>query len=250
MMNEATIRLYEELNRFTSRGAGSADREYRTQFIGNPGVKDLIESLGVPHTEVDMILVDGESVGFNYRVQDGDRIAVYPVFESFDVGEVSRVRATPLREPRFILDVHLGKLARLLRMLGFDTLYDNSWDDPEIVHRGLAENRIILTRDAGILKRREVTHGYLVRFDDPLEQAAEVLRRFDLPRRVEPFRRCMACNGLIEPVSREEVEDDLQPGTRQNYDEFYRCRNCGRVYWRGSHYEAMREKIETLLERG
>ena len=250
MMNEATIRLYEELNRFTSRGEGSADREYRTQFIGNPGVKDLIESLGVPHTEVDMILVDGESVGFDYRVQDGDRIAVYPVFESFDVGEVSRVRATPLREPRFILDVHLGKLARLLRMLGFDTLYDNSWDDPEIVRRGLAENRIILTRDAGILKRREVTHGYLVRSDDPLEQAAEVLRRFDLSARIEPFRRCMACNGLIEPVSREEVEDDLLPGTRQNYDEFYRCRSCGRVYWRGSHYEAMRERIETLLDRG
>ncbi|NBF40847.1 MAG: twitching motility protein PilT [Spirochaetes bacterium] len=250
-MNEATIRLYEELNRFTSRGEESEDREYRTQFIGNPGVKDLIESLGVPHTEVDMILVGGESVGFYYRVQDGDRIAVYPVFESFDVGEVSRVRTTPLREPRFILDVHLGKLARLMRMLGFDTLYNNSWDDPEIVQRGLAENRIILTRDAGILKRREVTHGYLVRSDDPLEQAAAVLRRFDhLSARIEPFHRCMACNGLIEPVSREEVEDDLLPGTRQNYDEFYRCRGCARVYWRGSHYEAMREKIETLLERG
>ncbi|MFO7780684.1 MAG: Mut7-C RNAse domain-containing protein [Spirochaetia bacterium] len=249
-MNEARIRLYEELNRFTSRGEESEDREYRTEFIGNPGVKDLIESLGVPHTEVDMILVDGESVGFDYRVQDGDRIAVYPVFESFDVGEVSRVRATPLREPRFILDVHLGKLARLLRMLGFDTLYDNSWDDPEIVERGLAANRIILTRDAGILKRREVTHGYLVRSDCPLEQAAEVLRRFDLSGRIEPFRRCMACNGLIEPVSREEVEDDLLPGTRQNYDEFYRCSSCGRVYWRGSHYQAMCEKIETLLERG
>lgn len=250
MMNEARIRLYEELNRFTSRGEGSEDREYRTQFIGNPGVKDLIESLGVPHTEVDMILVDGESVGFDYRVQDGDRIAVYPVFESFDVGDVSRVRATPLREPRFILDVHLGKLARLLRMLGFDTLYDNSWDDPEIVERGLAENRIILTRDAGILKRRDVTHGYLVRSDDPLEQAAEVLRRFDLARRIEPFRRCMACNGLIESVSREEVEEELLPGTREHYSEFYRCRSCGRVYWRGSHYEAMREKIETLLAGG
>ncbi|NBB89643.1 MAG: twitching motility protein PilT [Spirochaetes bacterium] len=249
-MNEAILRLYEELNRFPSRCEESEDREYRTRFIGNPGVKDLIESLGVPHTEVDMILVDGESVGFDYRVQDGDRIAVYPVFESFDVGEISRVRATPLREPRFILDVHLGKLARLLRMLGFDTLYDNSWDDPEIVERGIAENRIILTRDVGILKRREVTHGYLVRSDDPLDQAAEVLRRFDLSRRIEPFRRCMACNGLIESVSPAEVLGVLSLKTREYYSEFYRCRSCGRVYWRGSHYEAMLEKIEGLLARG
>ncbi|MFP4374623.1 MAG: Mut7-C RNAse domain-containing protein [Spirochaetaceae bacterium] len=247
-MNEATIRLYEELNRFTSRDHGE-EREHRTRFIGNPGVKDLIESLGVPHTEVDMILVNGESVGFDHRVQDGDRIAVYPVFESLEVGEVSRVRATPLREPRFILDVHLGKLARLLRLLGFDTLYDNCWDDPEIVQRALAEHRIILTRDAGLLKRREVTHGYLVRSGESVEQAVEVLRRFDLARRIEPFRRCTACNGLIEPVPREEVEEELLPGTRESYTEFYRCRSCRRVYWRGSHYDAMREKIEGLLAR-
>ena len=244
-MNEATIRLYEELNRF--RPASERKREVRKSFIGNPGVKDLIESLGVPHTEVDLILVNGESVGFDYQVQHGDRIAAYPVFESLDVGSVSRVRTRPLREPRFILDVHLGKLARLLRMLGFDTLYDNGWDDPEIVERALADERIILTRDGGILKRREVTHGYLIRSDDPLRQAAEVLRRFDLADRIAPFARCMACNGVIEPVSREEVEDELLPGTREAFNEFFRCRSCGRIYWKGSHYDQMLEKIETLL---
>lgn len=245
MMNEATIRLYEELNRFVS--GENERREYRKSFIGNPGVKDLIESLGVPHTEVDLVLVNGESVGFDYRVQHGDRIAVYPVFESLDVGPVSQVRTIPLREPRFILDVHLGKLARLLRMLGFDTLYDNEWDDPEIVRRGLAENRIILTRDGGILKRREVTHGYLVRSDTPEEQAAEVIRRFDLAGRIEPFRRCTACNGIITPVSRGEVRDELLPGTRAHYRDFYRCGSCGRIYWKGSHYTAMRRKIDELL---
>jgi hypothetical protein len=248
MMNEATIRLYEELNRFVS--VENERREYRASFIGNPGVKDLIESLGVPHTEVDLVLVNGESVGFDYRVRDGDRIAVYPVFESLDVGPTSRVRVSPLREPRFILDVHLGKLARLLRMLGFDTLYDNAWDDPEIVRRGLAEQRIILTRDGGILKRREVTHGYLVRSDAPEEQAAEIVRRFDLGAQIEPFRRCMACNGLIDPVSPDEVRDELLPGTRERYREFYRCRHCGRIYWKGSHYDAMRRKIDELLGRG
>lgn len=219
------------------------------RFIGTPGVKDLIESLGVPHTEVDLILVNGESVGFDYRVQNGDRIAVYPVFESLDVGSVSRVRSTPLREPRFILDVHLGTLARLLRMLGFDTLYDNRWDDPEIGRRGIAEHRIILTRDGGLLKRREVTHGYLVRSDTPVEQATEVLRRFDLAGRIAPFRRCTACNGIIEAVPREEVEDELEPGTRAAFDEFFRCRGCARIYWKGAHYEAMQEKIERILAR-
>jgi hypothetical protein len=246
-VNEATIRLYQELNRFLPRNHDGP--EVTKSFIGNPGVKDLIESLGVPHTEVDLVLVDGESVDFDYQVQDGDRIAVYPVFESLDVAPVSRVRSEPLRNPRFILDVHLGKLARLLRMLGFDTLYDNAWDDPEIVRRGTQQGRIILTRDGGILKRREVTHGYLVRSDDPLEQAAEVLRRFDLAGRVEPFRRCMACNGIIEPVARDAIEDELLPGTREAYDEFYRCRACGRIYWRGSHYEQMLSKIDVLLDR-
>ncbi|MFP4010823.1 MAG: Mut7-C RNAse domain-containing protein [Spirochaetaceae bacterium] len=246
-MNQATIRLYEELNRFVPQPERS--REYRREFIGNPGVKDLIESLGVPHTEVDMVLANGESVDFGYQVQDGDRIAVYPVFESLDVGPVSRVRREPLRTPRFILDVHLGKLARLLRMLGFDTLYDNTWDDPEIVERGIAEHRIILTRDAGLLKRREVTHGYLVRSDDPFEQAAEVTKRFDLTERIRPFLRCMACNGMIEPVSREEVAAELLPGTRKSFSEFYRCRDCRRIYWKGSHYDRMREKIAHLLDR-
>lgn len=248
-MNEAVIRLYEELNRFVSGGGAEDRREYPLRFIGTPGVKDLIESLGVPHTEVDLILVNGDSVGFDHRVQDGDRIAVYPVFESLDIGPASRVRSTPLREPRFILDVHLGTLARLLRMLGFDTLYDNGWDDPEIVRRGVAEHRIILTRDGGLLKRRDVTHGYLVRSQKPTEQAAEVLRRFDLAGRIAPFLRCTACNGIIEGVPREAVEAKLEPGTRAAFDEFFRCRECGRIYWKGSHYEAMQEKIDRILAR-
>lgn len=246
-MNEAVIRLYEELNRFVSAAGADERREYPVRFIGAAGVKDLIESLGVPHTEVDLILVNGESVGFNHRVHDGDRVAVYPVFESLDVGGLSRVRSTPLREPRFILDVHLGTLARLLRMLGFDTLYDNGWDDPEIVRRGIAEHRIILTRDGGLLKRREVTHGYLVRSDSPGEQASEVLRRFDLSGRIAPFHRCTACNGIIEAVSRAEVEEELEPGTREAFDEFFRCHDCGRIYWKGSHYDAMQQKIERIL---
>ncbi|MGM0673502.1 MAG: Mut7-C RNAse domain-containing protein [Spirochaetota bacterium] len=251
-MNHATIRLYQELINFLAPGEtppGELRGEVRKSFIGNPAVKDLIESLGVPHTEVDLVVVNGDSVGFDYPVHDGDRIAVYPVFESFDVSPVSRVRNTPLRRTRFILDVHLGKLARVLRMLGFDALYDNCWDDPEIVGRGIEEHRIILTRDHGILKRREVSHGYLVRSDDPIEQAAEVVRRFDLAGDIRPFERCTACNGTIEPVAKNTVEHELLPGTRESFSEFFRCSGCGRIYWKGTHYDKMLEKIEAVLAR-
>jgi hypothetical protein len=241
MMNTVLFRFYQELNDFLPPEKRKQSFQFR--FTGNPAVKDSIESLGVPHTEVDLILVNGRSVDFYYQLQDGDRIAVYPVFESIDIREITRLRPYPLRETKFILDVHLGALARMLRMLGFDSKYENSYKDPQIVDIALAEGRIILTRDRGLLKRRRVTHGYCVRSDDPDSQVQEIVKRFDLYASIQPLARCIACNGLIYPVSKDEVKDRLKPKTKEFYRHFYRCSGCGKIYWKGSHFRNILDKI-------
>jgi hypothetical protein len=200
----------------------------------------------VPHTEVDLVLVDGESVGFDWRLRGGEHVAVYPVFELLDVSPLCHLRPRPLREPRFVLDVHLGALARGLRMLGFDSLYRNDFPDEEIVVISLRERRTILTRDRGILKRGSVTHGYWLRSTRPRRQLAEVVEHFDLYARIAPFRRCMVCNGPIEQVAEERVVEAVPPRVARSHEPFFRCAGCGKVYWRGSHYERMMERIERL----
>jgi len=206
-------------------------------------VKDSIEALGVPHTEVDVVIVNGEAVGFDYRLRDGDDIAVYPVFESFDVGSINRLRPKPLREVRFVLDVHLGKLASLLRRLGFDAFYRNNLDDPEIIDIALSQHRIILTRDIGILKQGRVTHGYWVRETDPEQQAAEIVRRFQLEHAARPFTRCPRCNGGLRKASADEIERKVPKKSRELYSRFYCCTGCGQMYWRGSHIPKLLQKF-------
>ncbi|MCE5251497.1 Mut7-C ubiquitin/RNAse domain-containing protein [bacterium] len=248
-MNTATaktahFRFYEELNDFLPRPVRKTQFPYL--FEGNPSVKDAIEAIGVPHTEIDLILVDGNSVSFLYHLQDGNCVSVYPVFESMDISPVIRLRAKPLREPRFILDVHLGKLARCLRMLGFDALYDNSYTDPEIVGIAREHHRIILTRDVSLLKMNEVTHGYWIRSQHSEKQVHEVIRRLDLHAYIQPFSRCISCNGIVEEVPKESVIDILEPNTRRYYDEFFRCSSCGKVFWKGSHFKKMEEFVEDV----
>ncbi|HIE13001.1 MAG TPA: twitching motility protein PilT [Desulfotomaculum sp.] len=247
-MSRCSVRFYAELNDFLPPGKRQA--AFIHTFLGEPAVKDLIESLGVPHTEVDLILINGESVEFSRRVRDGDRISVYPVFESIDVSPIVRVRPAPLREVRFVLDTHLGRLATYLRMVGFDTLYANDLSDEALSEISARERRILLTRDRGLLKRSEVAHGYLVRSTDPPAQLTEVLRRFDLYRLVSPFCRCLRCNLPLEAVSKEEVEDRLPPKVREYFVEFRLCRGCGRVYWKGSHYEHMERFVTEIQRRG
>lgn len=246
-MDAVTIRFYAELNDFLPRQRRQVP--FTTPLSRRTSIKDLIESLGVPHTEVDLILVDGVSVGFDYLVQPGDRISVYPVFESFDIAPLARLRPAPLREPRFVLDTHLGKLAAYLRLLGFDTLYRNDYDDATLARISASERRILLTQDRGLLKRSIVTHGYYVRAAAPTDQVVEVVRRFDLARLVEPFGRCLRCNGRLHPVPKAAVLDRLPPRTRQEHHRFWQCEGCGRVYWKGSHYDRLRRLIATLLER-
>ena len=238
---DVSIRFYEELNDFIPKRFRKKTIHHR--LLTHTSVRDVIESFGVPHTEVDLVLVNGESAGFEHTLSSGDRVSVYPVFETLDISSLTRLRDTSLRTARFILDVHLGKLARLLRMYGFDSSYRNDYTDPEIIQIALDEQRIILTRDVGILKNKKVTRGYYVRSQQPHEQLTEVLHRFDLHSQVNPLSRCMVCNGNIVSVSKEEIIHLLKPNTRSCYTEFYRCTGCNKIYWEGSHYQKMMERF-------
>jgi uncharacterized protein with PIN domain len=244
-MGRATFRFYAELNDFLPRGRRGVPFEHA--FLGRPAVKDAIEALGVPHTEVDLILADGESVGFSWPLRDGARVSVYPVFEAFDIGPLARVRPAPLREVRFVLDGHLGRLARHLRMLGLDARWRADARDEELAAIAAAEGRVLLSRDQGLLKRRLVTHGYWVRATDPRRQLAEVVRRLDLARSVAPFRRCLRCNEPLEPVAPEAVAGRVPPGVRARHEAFRRCPSCDRVYWAGSHHRRMQRLVAELL---
>ncbi len=241
----AEFRFYEELNDFLR--AEQRKQAVTYQFNGKPGIKDAIEALGVPHVEVDLIVVNGESVGFDYQLQDGDRVAVYPVFEGLDITPIVKLRDKPLRKVAFVVDVNLGRLARLLRLMGFDTLFSNAYADDEIVRISEEQGRIVLTRDRRLLHAKAVTHGYWVRSVWPRRQVDEVVRRFDLAGQVRPFSRCADCNGRIEPVAKEAVADQLEPKTKKYYEKFYRCPSCGKIYWEGSHVGKLRERFKGVL---
>jgi len=210
-------------------------------------VKDAIQAIGVPHTEVDLILVNGNSVSFDHHLQPGDQISVYPVFETLDISDVTHLRPRPLRKPKFVLDVHLGRLARYLRLAGFDTVYENSLGDREIIDIACSQKRIILTRDLGILKNDSVTHGYFVRSDDPRTQIQEVVTYFSLHKLARPFSRCTRCNGKVKRISRMEAEPRVSKRTFRFYRRFYCCTSCGKIYWEGSHVGRMQKFLRELL---
>jgi len=243
-IKEANFRFYAELNDFLK----PQDRFHliSLQFKGRQTVKHLVESLGVPHPEIDLILANGQTVGFDYLVADGDRVAAYPVFESMDITSTNRLRPTPLRVTRFILDGHLGRLAAYLRMLGFDTSYHNDCADVDLAATSFEEGRILLTRDRGLLKRKQVTRGYCLRSKDPYQQLREIVGRFDLLGNISPFTRCMACNGLLKTVAKADILHLLEPRTRRYFDIFKQCGQCRKVYWKGSHHEYMQSLIERL----
>ena len=245
-MVRVTFRFYRELNDFLPRQW--RQRDFLREYLLAGSVKDAIENLGVPHTEVDLILANGQSVDFSYRLRDGDRITVYPVFEALDITPLIRLRPQPLRVPRFVLDCHLGRLARYLRLLGFDTLFHGDFDDNTLLHISIDEQRILLSRDRGLLKRRRLERGYFVRATRPRLQIAEVVEHLQLQRAMRPFSRCIACNGLLQPVPRERVLDRLPARTRLYFDTFYQCSGCERVYWKGSHYERMQSLVQALRQ--
>jgi uncharacterized protein with PIN domain len=209
-------------------------------FENGQSVKHLIEAAGVPHTEVGRIVVNSRPTGFEYQVQQDDRVIVFP----------ADAANSPLPgAARFVLDNHLGRLAAYLRMLGFDVVYRNDFDDDELVQISAAEERILLTRDRRMLMRKMVRSGYCLRSLDSRKQLDEVLRRFDLYRQVLPFQRCLRCNTPLEIISKDAVLDRLEPLTRLYFADFRICPACGQIYWKGSHYEHMQEIIKEIQNR-
>ena len=236
-MATASFRFYEELNDFLA--PERRRREFSAPCARAATAKHMIEALGVPHTEVEMILVNGESAGFERLLQDGDRVAVYPRFEALDITPLLRVRERPLRVTRFVADAHLGGLAHMLRMAGFDTLYRNDYRDREIADIAEREGRIILTRDRELLKYRGVTHGCYVHALKPAQQFRELVERLDLARSFKPFTLCLECNAPLHAVDKQRVLECLPPSVRANYQRFTTCDSCGRVFWEGSHWRRM-----------
>lgn len=233
----ARLRFYAELNDFLP--PSQRKQELEVEFHPPVPVRHLIESLGVPHTEVDLILVNGTSRGFEYRVEEGDRISVYPMFEALDITPLLRLREQPLRTPRFLADAHLGGLARYLRLLGFDTTYPKDFDDPLLVELASRESRILLSKDRALLMHRALIRGCYIRATAPLEQLLEVVRRLDLRRLFQPFSRCLECNGVLSAVVKEEIRARLPTRVAEIFDRFWECPGCRRLYWRGSHYDRL-----------
>jgi uncharacterized protein with PIN domain len=242
-MVTATFRFYEELNDFLAPGLRR--REFDAPCARAATTKHMIEALGVPHTEVELILVNGESAGFDRQLQDGDRVAVYPRFEALDITPLLRVRERPLRETRFIADAHLGGLARLLRMAGFDTLYRNDYADREMADIAIREGRIVLTRDRELLKLRDITHGCYVHALKPAQQFQEIVERLDLSRSLRPFTLCMECNVPLHAIDKALVLERLPPSVRENRERFTTCDQCGRIFWEGSHWQRMKALLDT-----
>lgn len=245
----ACFLFYAELNDFLPRHKRQVRINH--QFAERASIKDMIESFGVPHTEVFSIKVNSQYVDFSYIVQDGDDINIYPISTiASDTSEAENVRIQPEQPDiiRFVLDIHLGKLATSLRLLGFDTLYRNDYDDKELADISSTENRILLTRDRGLLMRSIVTYGYYVRHTDPPQQITEVMQRFNLFQKVSPFRRCLRCNGLLEPVAKESIVNLLPDTVKSQNHDFHRCQDCVQIYWQGSHYEKLQEFIDGVVK--
>jgi uncharacterized protein len=245
-MVTATFRFYEELNDFLARPLRR--RAFSCVCAHAATAKHMIEALGVPHTEVELILVNGESVGFERQLADGDRVAVYPKFEALDIQPLLRVRERPLRVMRFIADAHLGGLAQLLRLAGFDTLYDNHYPDADIEELAAAEQRIVLTRDRELLKRRSITHGCYVRTLKPKAQLREIFDRLDLAGSARPFRLCLTCNAPLRRIAKEEVGDRAPEGVLERHTQFVTCDVCLRVFWEGTHWQRMRALMDSLAD--
>jgi uncharacterized protein with PIN domain len=243
-MNQVTIRIYGPLNDFLS--ATQRQVELRVSFAGPRSVKDLVEGIGVPHPEIDLILVNEESVPFEATVHDGDRIAAFPRFRTVEISEVTRVRPRPPAAVRFALDGHLGKLGRRLRLVGLDAVCPAGANDDALAGLATQDGRILLTRDRELLKRRIVTHAYFIRETDPHRQLVEVLQRYG-PLAVKPFSRCLRCNSQLHAVSKAAVESILPSRTREHYRRFWRCSGCGHVYWQGTHWARLVRAVDAAL---
>lgn len=234
-MVTATFRFYGELNDFLA--PARRQRDVASPCAQSATAKHMIEALGVPHTEVALVLINGATAPLGHLLCDGDRLSVYPRFTHCD------------EDPphRFVADAHLGGLARMLRMAGFDTLYDNHIDDDVLAELSMRENRTALTRDRELLKRREIVHGRYVHALRPADQLVEVVERLALGASAQPFTLCLHCNAPLRSIAKELVQDRLPAAVRAHHHGFNTCDQCGRVYWKGSHWQRMQALLSAAI---
>lgn len=243
-MRTVEVRLYGPLNDFLPPDRRQGPLRYA--LFGTPSVKDVLEALGVPHPEIALVVVNGEPAGFGYRLQGGERVAAYPAFASIPIEGAASVAPAPQTEPRFLLDGHLATLAASLRLFGFDAELPVGADDATLARRSREEDRILLTRDLGLLKRSEVTRGAFVRATDPRAQELEVVERFGLLEKMALFTRCSLCNVPLAEADPAHVEAQVPAGVRERVERFRECPRCGRIYWDGSHPARIRERLDAL----
>jgi len=244
-MPKGIFRFYEELNDFLPNRRRKAT--FEAEFKGKRSIKDMVEALGVPHTEIDLILVNGKSVDFNYILQNKDRVSVYPVFESLNITDVTLLRKIPLRRNKFIADINLGDIAKYMRVLGFDIYYDPLLSTREIIEISKRENRIILTKSRKLLKFKDVTHGIFIRPGTTTEQIRQIIDYLDIKDNIKPFSRCLRCNTLLKNVLKENILDRIPPKTKEFYDEYVQCQSCDKIYWKGTHFINMKKIVKQIL---
>ncbi len=247
MSPRPSFRLYAELNDHLPPGC--RQREFTIELPEPRTVGAVLETLRVPASDVELILVDGTPADFPCVLLGNERVSVYPVFDSIDVGPVTRVQERPQRRMRFVLDVHLGKLARLLRLLGFDALYRNDASPGDLLASAREEDRILLSRGVKLTEKSGVNAAFRIKTGSPREQLLSVMGRFDLWRSAVPFQRCIHCNALLRDAPKETIVSRLPPKVRAHYEVFRTCPRCRRIYWQGTHYEKMLRFSEEILAR-
>ena len=246
-MVTATFHFHDELNDFLS--PGRRGREFSVPCARNATTKHMIEALGVPHTEVALITVHDQVAGLDQLLQDGDHVAVYPHVGLPDTAQRNGLGAGPQTEQRFIADAHLGGLARLLRMAGFDTLYSNEWRDREIADIALREHRTVLTRDRDLLMLRDISLGCYVHALKPDQQFVEIMSRLMLADSIRPFSRCLECNAPLQAIAKSQVLPRLPPTVQTSHEHFTHCALCDRVYWQGSHWQRMQHVLDAAIRQ-
>jgi len=244
LLTTVHVRFYGDLNIFLK--PRQRHKGFAHTVKGRPSIKDTVEALGVPHTQIDALLVNGRPVNFDYQLKGKERIRVYPDSTRPSLNGVKPLKSRVATQPKFICDVHLGTLARYLRLLGFDCVYEKDLEDQEIIEIATRDRRVILTRDIGMLKNKTIRWGYFVRHTGGKLQIKETVRHFRLKTKVRAFSRCLDCNGRIRRVAKHTILHRLEPLTQKYYHCFYLCRACGKVYWQGSHYEKLDQFIARL----
>ena len=247
MLKTISFRCYAELNDFLP--CERKQRNFALSLKTPVTVSEGIELLGIPLSEVDLVMVNSQPVERSHRLYQNDYVSIYPTFETFDISSLKTTQKQALRITRFILDAHLGKLARYLRMLGFDTLYKNDYGDLEIVEIAKEQKRIILSRDKLLLKSPGVNHGYYVRATEKHNQLIKVVEKFELYSQFKSFTRCMTCNTVLQSKSKEAIGKLIDPDIYSCFDEFFFCPVCNKVFWKGSHFERMEGLVLSIISR-